>query len=223
MSIREGDGAMSISARPLMVWCAAALLTAGCTQVVAGTAILAIPGIDDDSLSPVDVETIMLDQSQMRAITGGGQDLTIIPSMDGKIPIDIEQFAETAPPQCKWIFAETQTFGPDVEEFHKTTFQYPPEGGIISEGAAAYRDRDTARRAFDGLVGLVDGCGSTAFGPMFVGEWTATADSVQTLPDSGCGRDYRLKSVVLVEVTSCAFPASVPDIVMANILAKVPD
>jgi hypothetical protein len=28
--------------------------------------------------------------------------------------------------------------------------------------------------------------------------------------------------VVLVEVTSCVFPGSVPDIVMTNILAKVP-
>jgi hypothetical protein len=32
-----------------------------------------------------------------------------------------------------------------------------------------------------------------------------------------------VKNVVLVEVTSCAFPGSVPDIVMANILAKVPN
>jgi hypothetical protein len=36
-------------------------------------------------------------------------------------------------------------------------------------------------------------------------------------------RDYRVKNVVLVEVTSCAFPDSVPDIVMTNILAKVPN
>jgi hypothetical protein len=165
----------------------------------------------------------MLDQSQMRAITGAGADLTIVPSMDGKIPVDIEQLAEAAPAQCQWIFAETQTFGPDVEEFHKTTFQNPPDGGLISEGAAAYRDPGTARRAFDDLVRLVDGCGSTAFGPMFVGDWTATPDSLQTRPDSGCGRVYRVKNVVLVEVASCAFPGSVSDIVMTNILAKVPD
>ena len=57
---------------------------------------------------------------------------------------------------------------------------------------------------------------------MFVGDWTATSDSVQTRPGA-CGRDYRVKSVVLVEVTFCAFRPSVPDIVMANILAKVPD
>ncbi len=107
----------------------------------------AVPGIDDDSLSPVDVETVMLDQSQMRAITGAGEDLSIIPSMDGKIPVDIEPLVEDAPPQCQWIFAETQTFGPDVEEFHKTTFQNPPDGGLISEAVAAYRDPGTARAA----------------------------------------------------------------------------
>jgi hypothetical protein len=213
---------MPIPARGLVIWCAT-LLTVGCTQVVRGDAVLGVPGIDDDSLSPVDVETIMLDQSQMRAITGAGEHLTIVPSMDGKTPVDIEQLTETTPPQCKWIFAETQVFGAEVEEFHKTTFQNPPDGGLISEGAAAYRDRDTARRAFDDLVGLVDSCGSTAFGPLFVGEWTATNDGVQTRPGSGCGRDYRVKNVVLVEVSACAFPDSVPDIVLTNILAKVPD
>jgi hypothetical protein len=45
---------------------------------------------------------------------------------------------------------------------------------------------------------------------------------VQTDSGNGCGRDYRVKNVVLVEVTSCAFPPSVPDIVMTNILARVP-
>ena len=100
-------------------------------------------------------------------------------------------------------------FGPDVEEFHKTTFQNPPRGGLISEGAAAYRDPAAARRAFDALVALVDGCGETTWGPMFVGDWSAAPDSVQ--------------NVVLVEVTSCAFPDSVPDIVMTNILARVPN
>ena len=214
---------MPVSASPLAVWCAAALLTAGCSQMVGGNAVRSLPGIDDDSRSPVDVETLMLDQSQMRAITGAGEDLTIVPSMDGKIPVDIEQLAKTTPPQCKWIFEETRTFGADIEEFHKTTFQNPPDGGLISEGAAAYRDPGTARRAFDALVGLVDGCGSAPLGPMFVGEWTATTDAVRTRPGNGCGRDYRVKNVVLVEVTACQFPDSVPDIVMTNILAKVPD
>lgn len=207
----------------LPVWCAAVFLIAGCTQSVAGQAVKAAPGIDDDSLSPVDVEGVMLDQSQMRAITGAGQDLTIIPTMDGKVPVDIEPLAESAPPQCRWIFAETETFGPDVEEFHKTTFQNPPDSALISQGAAAYRDPVTARSAFDNLVDLIGDCGSTTFGPMFVGDWTATDNTVQTRADNGCGRDYRVKNVVLVEVTACRFPASVPDIVMTNILAKVPN
>ncbi len=199
------------------------MLAMGCTQTVSGQAMQAAAGIDDDSRSPIDVETLMLDQSQMRAITGAGDDLTIIPSMDGKFPVDVEQLADAAPLHCRWIFAETQTFGPEVEEFHKTTFQNPPDGGLISEGAAAYRDRDTALRAFAELVDLVDSCGSTASGPMFVGDWTADARSLQTRPAGACGRDYRVKFVVLVEVTHCAFPGSVPDIVMTNILAKVPD
>jgi len=204
------------------VCCAAVLVAAGCAQTVGGRALRAAPEIDDGSRSPVDVETVMLDQSQMRAITGAGDDLTIIPSMDGKSPVDIDQLAKTTPPQCQWVFEETQTFGSDVEEFHKTTFQNPPRGGLISEGAAAYRDPATARRAFDGLVALADGCASTPLGAMFVGDWTASPDSLQMRPGNGCGRDYRVKSVVLAEVTSCAFPDSVPEIVLTNMLARVP-
>jgi hypothetical protein len=214
---------MPVSAKAFALWCAAVLVATGCSHTVGGRALRAAVGLDDESLSPVDVETVMLDQAQMRAITGAGDDLTIIPSMDGKIPVDIDQLAKTTPSQCQWIFEETKTFGPDVEEFHKTTFQNPPRGGLISEGAAAYRDPATARLAFDGLVTLVDGCGSTTLGSMFVGDWSATSETVQMHPGNGCGRDYRVKNVVLVEVTSCAFPSSVPDIVMTNILAKVPD
>lgn len=196
--------------------------TVSCTHMVSGSAVRPLPGIDDDSRSPVDVDGVLLEQSQMRAITGAGESLTVIPSMDGKLPVDIVSLAETAPPPCRWYFAETQTFGPDVEEFHKTTYQNPPDGALISQAAAGYRDSDTARRAFDGIVDLVDGCASTSMGTMFVGEWSATGDSMQTRAGSQCGRDYRLKSVVLVEVTFCAFPASVPDMVMSNIVAKVP-
>ena len=77
----------------------------------------------------------------MRAITGAGEDLTVIPSMDGKFPVDIDGLVDpAAPAECRWYFAETQTFGPEVEEFHKTTYQDPPDGALISQGAAAYRD-----------------------------------------------------------------------------------
>ncbi len=103
----------------------------------------AAPGIDDESQSPVDVESVMLDQAQMRAITGAGEDLTIVPSMDGKIPVDVSDLMNGTPQECQWYFAETQTFGSEVEEFHKTTFQNPPDGGLISEGAAAYRDPES--------------------------------------------------------------------------------
>jgi hypothetical protein len=206
----------------LHLWCAAALLAAGCSQTVDGYAVRTAPGIDDGSLSPVDVETVMLEQAQMRAITGAGDDLTIIPTMDGKYPVDVELLTKSTPPQCQWVFAETQVFGPDVEEFHKTTFQDPPEGALISQGAAAYQDPDTARRAFDALVSHVDACGSSTSGPMFVGDWAATPDSLDTQPSSGCGRHYRVKNVVLAEVTACAFPDSVPEIVMTNMLERVP-
>ncbi|KUI25217.1 hypothetical protein AU195_03935 [Mycobacterium sp. IS-1496] len=200
---------------------AAALLTAGCVATVEGTATRSVPGLDDDSRSPVDVDTVLLETAQMQAITGAGEDLTIIPSMDGKIPVDIESLMEQMPTPCRWLFAESQTFGDEVEEFHKTTFQNPPDGGLISQGAAGYRDAPTARRAFDGVVALVDGCDTTDYGPAYIGDWTSTGDAVSTRPGD-CGRDYRLKSAVLVEVTFCAFTESVPDIVMTNILANVP-
>jgi hypothetical protein len=212
---------MPASALRLSYAVCAALLVVACTHTVTGTAERSARGIDDDSRSPVDVDAVLLEQSQMRAITGGGEDLTVIPSMDGKSPVDITVLADRVPPQCSWIFAETQTFGPEVEEFHKTTYQNPPRGALISQGAAGYRDAATARHAFDGVVGLVDACGSSTSG--YVGDWTATDDSVRTRTSSECGRDYRLKSVVLVEVTFCAYPASVPDIVMTNIAAKIPD
>lgn len=189
--------------------------------MVGGTAVRSVPGIDEDSRSPVDVDTVLLEPAQMQAITGAGEDLTIIPSMDGKIPVDIESLMEQMPTPCRWLFAESQTFGEEVEEFHKTTFQNPTDGGLISQGAAGYRDAPTARRAFDGLVAQVDGCGTSDYGQAYIGEWTATADALKIRPGD-CGRDYRLRSAVLVEVTFCGFTESVPGIVMTNILAQVP-
>lgn len=200
---------------------AAALLTAGCVSVVGGTAVRSVPGIDEDSRSPVDIDTVLLEPAQMQAITGAGEDLTIIPTMDGKIPVDIESLMEPMPTPCRWLFAESQTFGEEVEEFHKTPFQSPSDGGLISQGAAGYRDAPTARRAFDGLVAQADGCGASDYGQAYIGEWTATADALKIRPGD-CGRDYRLKSAVLVEVTFCGFTESVPGIVMTNILAQVP-
>lgn len=216
----------SATRSPARAWSAlvagcAVVLVAACTHTVTGAAVRATPGLDDDSRSPVDVESVMLEQAQMRAITGAGDDLTVIPSMDGKSPVDIEVLAEPAPAPCRWFFEETKTFGPELEEFHKTTYQNPPDGGLISQGAAAYRDPPAARRAFDGLAGQVADCESSGDGLVFVGDVTATADSLQ-LRNGACGRDYQVKSVVLVEVTFCRFSPSVPDIVMTNLLKHVP-
>ena len=214
---------MSSAAARLAALSAVALLAVGCAHTVQGSATRAAPGIDDESHSPVDVESVMLDQSQMRAITGAGESLTVVPSMDGKVPVDVSDLMNGTPKECQWYFAETQTFGPEVEEFHKTTFQNPPDGGLVSEGAAAYRDPETARHAFADLVGRVYDCGSTELGSTFIGEWTADADTLTMRSPGSCGRDYRIKNVVLVEVSFCAFPDSVPGIVMTNIMDRVPD
>jgi hypothetical protein len=141
--------------------------------------------------------------------------------MDVKLPVDIDPLVNDVPAQCGWLFADSQTFGPDVEEFHKTTFQNPPDGALISEGVAAYRNSAAARAAFDSLVGRVNDCTSTTLGSTLVGEWTSAGETL-TMRPGACGRDYRVKSVVLVEVTFCHFPGSVPGIVMTNILANVP-
>lgn len=208
--------------------CATAMTAVGCTQIVGGDAVRAVRQIDEDSRSPVDVDAVLLERAQMQAVTGAGQDLTAIPGTESKSPVDVPvdmalpSMAKSLPPQCKWIFAETQVFGSEIEEFRKTSYQNPPRGGLISQAAAGYRDTATAQRAFAAIVEQIQGCGSTDPGAAMVGEVTATPDSVQTRPGN-CGRDYRVKSVVLVEVTFCAFPDSVPEIVMTNILANVPE
>jgi hypothetical protein len=208
---------ITLIVRPLLFGCAAVLATA-CMRVVGGT-----PVFDGSPYptSPVDVDGILLDQSRMRAITGAGDDLTIIPSMDGKSPVDLDTLAQTAPRECRFVYSETLTFGPDVAAFHKTTYQDPPDSGLISEGAAAYRDVGAAQRAFGSLVATVEHCAKGPGGRIFVGHWSSDADSLHTRT-GGCGRDYRLKSVVLLEVTFCGFPESVSDIVMTNIAANVP-
>src|ERR1700757_4737618 len=205
--------------RPLLLW-AAVLLTAACSRVGDGAA---VPGFGPGAkgIDGVNVDTILLEQSRMRAITGAGEHLTVIPSMDGNRPVDIDALADATPRECRFLYAETATFGPDVEEFHKTSSQAPPDGALISEGAAAYRDVDTARRAFSALVGSVGNCAGGSAGELLVGDWNAKTDSLHLGP-GGSGRDYRVLSVAMLEVTFCGFPQSVSDIVMTNITANVP-
>lgn len=205
----------------LLLLCGAAALLVACTRVVSGAAVPAFGTPERQGVHGVKVDMILLDQSRMRAITGAGEHLTIIPSMDGDYPVDIDALAQTAPPSCRFVYAETVTFGPDIAEFHKTTFQDPPDGALISEGAAAYRDVATAQRAFGALVSTVGGCAGSSQGDLYVGEWEHDDSSLHVRP-GGCGRDYRVVSLALLEVTFCGFPQSVPDIVMTNIVDNIP-
>ena len=210
---------MARATGPLLV-CGAMLLTAACTRVVDGVALPGF-GASRKAVHGVDVDAILLDQPRMRAITGAGEHLNIIPSMDGTTPIDINALAGTTPQQCRFLFAETVTFGPDVAEFRKITFQDPPDGALISEGAVTYRDTETSRRAFGALVTAVGDCADGSAGQALVGDWNADATSLHLGP-GGCGRDYRVMSLALLEVTFCGFPQSVSDTVMTNIAANVP-
>ncbi|MCV7019698.1 sensor domain-containing protein [Mycolicibacterium aichiense] len=207
--------------RAPVVCCAAAMLLTGCTQWVDGAPLRALGEPSSSPPGVVDVDRIMLSQQQIQAITGGGQDVTIIPSMDGKAMVDVDPLADLVPRDCRFLFLETDTFGTDVEDFHKTSFQYPPRRALISEAAASYRDESTARQTFNTLSTAVHRCADGPMGAGLVGDVDGDADSLSTrLPR--CGRDYRLKASVLVEVTFCTFPESVPEIVMTNILNKIP-
>jgi hypothetical protein len=206
------------------VWtCAAALmLLAGCTREVDGVAELPYT----ETPGPVvvlaaDADELMLDLGQMRAITGGGANLTAIPTMDGKYPVDIDVLAKQAPPPCRFIFEESATFS-HFADFHKTSYQLPPKSGLISQAAAVYRDPPAAKVAFDSLVDKANSCAESPAGPVLVGYVASGEGALQTRPARTCGRDYQLKSAVLVEVTFCEFPESVPDMVMTNILKRVP-
>jgi hypothetical protein len=211
----------------VMAWrvstCAATLLLlTGCTREIAGSP--ALPYTETPGPVQVlaaDADQLMLDRRTMRALTGADT-LSEIPSMDGKYPVDIDLLARGVPTPCQFIFAETQTFGTSFADFHKTTYQRPPGAGIISQAAAVYPDSPTAGAAFESLVDTANACAESSAGPMFVGYVASGADSLQTRPARTCGRDYQLKSSVLVEVTFCEFPESVPGIVLANILDRVP-
>lgn len=212
---------MVMTVRAALACCAVAAVVSGCTQGVAGAPVRAAGEPPYQPSGIVDVDQVLLSQDQMRAITGTGKDLTIIPSMDGKSPVDVEQLADSVPPECRFVFAETATFGTGFEDFHKTSFQSPPRAALISEGAAAYRDAASARRVFDALAATATRCADSSDGAMLVGEVDAGAETVRTRPGA-CGRDYRLKGPVLVEVTFCAFPESVSEIVMTNIVSRIP-
>jgi hypothetical protein len=198
------------------------LLLTGCTREITGAPVLPYTETPGPVVTlAADADDLMLELRTMRALTGADT-LSPVSSMDGKYPVDIDLLARGVPPPCQFIFAETQTFTSSFEDFHKTTYQRPPGAGIISQAAAVYGDAPTARAAFDSLVDKATACAESSAGPMFVGYVASGVDSLQTRPARTCGRDYQLKSAVLVEVTFCEYPESVSGIVMANILDRVP-
>jgi hypothetical protein len=214
---------MVVMRRATVTCLAMAAVLAGCTRETSGSP--ALPYTETPGpvvVLAADADDLMLDLAQMRAITGAGDKLTAIPTMDGKYPVDIDILARGVPQPCRFIFAETETFSLNMADFHKTTYQRPPSAGLISQAAAVYRDPLTAKAAFDSLVNRAAACAESSAGPTFVGYVVSGEDSLQLRPARTCGRDYQLKSVVLVEVTFCQFPESVPGIVMTNILSRVP-
>ena len=61
------------------------------------------PGIDDDSRSPVDVDVVLLDQAQMRAITGRGRRPHDHSEHGRQVPRRHRATCSNgAPPQCQW-------------------------------------------------------------------------------------------------------------------------
>nr|WP_234786562.1 sensor domain-containing protein [Mycolicibacter sinensis] len=203
----------------LVLMGAVAATVLGCTRFVGGTALAPVVAPVPDGA--VRVGAILLDTSRMRGITGTDEDLTIIPTMDSIAPVDIDELAATVSPPCRFVFTETAVFGSGYTQFRKTTYQYPPKGALISEGAAAYPDPQFARRAFDELVATVAGCAGSPVGPKMVGDWGADEQSLHTRPGE-CGRAYLLKAVVLLEVTHCGFSESIADLVVTNMAAAVP-
>jgi hypothetical protein len=201
--------------------CSIALAAAGCAHQVDGRAVPA-PGRPPGPPGAVVVEELMLDVSRMRGITGGGDDLTPIPTTDRDYPLDIGLLADGMPSECRFMFAETATFGTDTADFHKTSYQEQPIGALISQAVAAYRDPAAARRALDALSATAGRCTRSPVGRVYVGNVATDADSLRIRPGNGCGRDYRVKSVVLAEVTFCAYPDSVPELVITNLLTKAP-
>lgn len=207
--------------RQLIAILAALVLATGCSTVIDGVA--EMPATETPYLDGLDVDDLLLDAEELRDITGSGLDLTQIPGMDSKQQVDDEPLVTTAPPECQYVYRETLVFGPDVKQFHKTSFQTPTDSAILSEGAAAYADGDAARAAFDNLANLVAACATNpTYAASYIGDWTLEADSIRTRNARSCGRVYVLRANVLIEVTYCGYSEVVPNLVADRIASRVP-
>ena len=198
--------------------CLAVTLASGCTQVVDGTA--SSPPTGRPYINGINVDNLLLTTEELRDITGAGLDLSDVPGMDSTQPVDDELLVDHAPPECQFVFRETQTFR-GVVQFHKTSFQTPPKSALLSEAAAAYDNADAARGAFTRVGDLITACGERTSGATYVATWTADADAVRAESAGDCGRIYRLAKTVLVEVTYCGYSHVVPDLVATRIASRV--
>lgn len=204
----------------VLLSCLAAItLASGCARVVGGLA--SMPPTESRYLKGMDVDDLLLTTPEMRDLTGAGLDLTEVPGMDSIQTVDNDLFVDSAPPECRFVFLESLIFGPDVKQFHKTSFQTPPKRELLSEAAAAYVDADTARRAFDNVTNLIKACGDGNSGYAYVYEWTADPQTVHAESIGDCGRMYRLAATVLIEVTYCGYTQVVPDLVATRIASRV--
>lgn len=199
---------------------AAVVLASACTRVVDGGATM--PPTERPSANGIDVDELLLTTPELRDITGAGLDLTGVPGMDSTGTVDNDLLVGSAPPECRFVYRESVVFGPDVKQFHKTTFQTPPKSELLSEGAATYLDADTARQVFDNVTRLVKTCGESTSGSAYVDHWSVDEQSVHADSAGDCGRTYRLAASVLIEVTYCGYSHVVPDLVAERIAARVP-
>jgi PknH-like extracellular domain len=188
-------------------------------HVVGGIA--SMPPTEGPYLGGMDVDELLLTTPELRDLTGAGLDLNAVPGMDSIKTVDEDLLVDSAPPECQFVFRESTIFGPDVKQFHKTSFQTPPKSELLSEGAAAYVDADTARRAFDNVAELVKDCGESSSGYAYVYDWSVDPQTVSANSISDCGRVYRLEATVLIEVTYCGYSHVIPDLVAARIAARV--
>jgi hypothetical protein len=205
--------------RQLLSILAAAAVAGGCVRVVDGTAYM--PPTEGPYLNGLDVDELLLTTEELRDLTGAGLDLNGVPGMDSISTVDDRLLVDSVPTECQFILLESLTFGPDVKQFHKTSFQTPPKQAMLSEAAAAYIDPDTARRAFDSVEELVKTCAASASGYPYVYDYTAEPDVVSAESVGDCGRVYRLEVPVLVEVTYCGYSHVVPGLLASRIASRV--
>ena len=90
-----------------------------------GTAVPAF-GAAHRGVQGVNVDAILLDQPRMQAITGAGQHLTIIPTMDGTSPVDIDALADNTPRNAGSSSPRRRRSGPMCKSSTRPLFKTLP-------------------------------------------------------------------------------------------------